>query len=252
MQITYVMGGLAREYGGELSWLVREWLDASDRSRMPLDPRAWGGPGALRSSFPACIAVKAAQEQGAEPAARYLRALREGILCGRRKLDAAEALVEEARRAGLDADRFRVDLDSNATLERFGADLEETRDPPHAARARGLMQEGTHGSRVERLVFPALRFVPAGDDEGEEGWRGGDDDYDDWRAAAIGAGAQPAGEPPPDVPGALARFGRLATVELEAACGLPGPRAPAELWRLAGEWRVRPLRVLTGELWELA
>jgi hypothetical protein len=51
---------------------------------------------------------------------------------------------------------------------------------------------------------------------------------------------------------ALARFGSMATVEVEAVCDLTGPRASAELWRLATEWRVKPVRVLTGELWEPA
>jgi hypothetical protein len=37
-----------------------------------------------------------------------------------------------------------------------------------------------------------------------------------------------------------------------AACDLPGPRAPAELWRLALEWRVKPRRAVGGELWEPA
>ena len=50
----------------------------------------------------------------------------------------------------------------------------------------------------------------------------------------------------------MRRFGRLATPEVAAACDLPGPRAAAELWRLASEWRVRPVRIVTGELWELA
>jgi hypothetical protein len=31
---------------------------------------------------------------------------------------------------------------------------------------------------------------------------------------------------------------------------VPGPRAPAELWRLASEWQVKALRVVTGELWD--
>jgi hypothetical protein len=37
-----------------------------------------------------------------------------------------------------------------------------------------------------------------------------------------------------------------------AVCELNGPLAAAELWRLATEWQVRPVRVVTGELWELA
>ena len=35
-------------------------------------------------------------------------------------------------------------------------------------------------------------------------------------------------------------------------CELPGPRAAAELWGLAQAWKLRPVRVLTGYLWEAA
>ena len=51
---------------------------------------------------------------------------------------------------------------------------------------------------------------------------------------------------------ALRRFGTMATPEVAVVCDLPGPRAPAELWRLALEWRVRPERLGTGYLWSLA
>jgi Thioredoxin len=245
--ITYVMGGLAREYRGDLSWLVKEWLDAADQSGMPLDPRVLQ-EAPLRSTFPACMAVKAAAEQGADAAERYLRTLREGILCRRRRLDSAEALVEEARGAGLDLQRFRIDLESHAIVESFGADLEETRSVPDAARDRGLAREGGHGSTGERLALPAIRFIGENGDQ----WRGGDDAYEEWRNAAVAAGARPGGEARPDVLAALKRFGRMATPEVEAVCDLRGPRAAAELWRLATEWRVRPDRFLTGELWEVA
>ena len=247
VQITYVMGGLAREYSGDLSSLVKEWLDAADQSGMPLDPRVWH-EAPLRSTYPACMAVKAATEQGAEAAGRYLRALREGIMCRRRRLDSAEALVEETRGAGLDAQRFRIDLESHAIVEAFGADLEDTRSIPDAARERGLAREGGRGSKVERLALPAIHFAGEAGDE----WRGSDDSNEEWRAAAIATGARPSGEPRPDVIGALKRFGRMATPEVEAVCDLPGPRVSAELWRLATEWRVRPTRFLTGELWEVA
>jgi putative protein-disulfide isomerase len=232
VEITYVMGGLAREFT-DLPGLVMRWLDDAAGSGMPVDPRIWGN-GAPRSSYPACIAFRAAAEQGAGAAERYLRALREGFMCRRRKLDAPEALVEEARRTGLDARRFRIDLESNATLEAFGADLEESRGEPE----------------VERLGLPALRFLPAGG--GREGWIGSGHAYEDWHAAAVAAGASPDADPHPDVPAALRRFGRLATAEVEAVCDLPGPRAGAELWRLAAEWRVKRVPVLTGELWEAA
>jgi putative protein-disulfide isomerase len=226
LHITYVMGGLAREFG-DRAGLVLSWLEQSAESGMPVDPRIWA-IGAPRSSYPACIAVKAAFEQGADAGERYLRALREGFMCRRRKLDAPHALIEEARHSGLDGERFRIDLESNATLEAFAQDLEQTRAFVAASPAE----------------LPILRF--------ESGWVGRADPYESWRAAAIEAGASPSGDPLPDVPAALGRFGRMATAELVAVCDLPGPRAGAEVWRLASEWRVRRLPVLAGELWELA
>jgi predicted DsbA family dithiol-disulfide isomerase len=229
LTITYVMGGLAREYSGDLSWLVTDWLDQSERSGMPLDPRPWlEAP--LTSTYPACMAVKAAAEQGAEPAERYLRAVREGILCFRRKLDSSEPLVEEARRAGLDAGRFRIDLGSHAIVEAFGADLEL---------ARAVPDDGG------RPALPALQL-------GDEHWVAGPAPYAEWRTAALAAGATPTDAPPPDVEAAVARFGSMAAAEVAAVCDLPGPRAEAELWRLATEWRVQPERVLTGTLWRAA
>ena len=224
LSITYVMGGLAREYEAPHEGRLLEWLGWADRSGMPLDPRLWA-EAPLRSSYPACMAVKAAAEQGPDAARRYLRAVREGLFCFRRRLDAKEALVEEGRGAGLDVARFRTDLDSHAIVEAFAADLELTRSAG--------------------LALPAICFGDEQPVSGEAGYR-------DWRAAALAAGAQPASDGPPDVLAALARFGRMATRELEAVCDLPGPRAEAELWRLATEWRVKPVRVLTGVLWELA
>jgi predicted DsbA family dithiol-disulfide isomerase len=228
---TFVMGGLARSFdadgGGRTLALVKSWLDAGERGGMPVDPRLWlEGP--LASSHPACLAMKAAAEQAPDGGARYLRALREGVMCFRRKLDGTEALVEEARRAGLDVERFRRALGSSATVEAFAADAEE-------AAALGAL--------------PALVFKGA---DGACHVVAGDIDHEACRAAALAAGAAPSEAPAPGVLDALRRWGRLSTTEVEAVCGLPGPRAAAELWRLALEWQVRPVRVLTGTLWEPA
>ncbi len=256
---TYVMGGLARDYtakdGGELSRaggpgdvyaaLVAHWLDVADEGGMPIDPRLWV-EGPIRTTYPACMAVKAAAEQAPDGGYAYLRALREGLLCLRRKLDTAEALVEEARRVRLDVPRFRIDLQSHAIVEAFGRDLEATRDVPEEARARGPIKASEGG---ERLPFPTMAFT------GEDGrchWVVGDRPYEDYRAAAEAAGAVPADAEPPGVLRALRRFGRMATAEVEAVCELATPRAGIELWSLASEWKVRPVRVLTGYLWEPA
>ena len=228
LEITYVMGGLAREFADPAA-LVATWLDHAAGSGMPVDPRIWSGD-PPRSSYPACIAFRAAAEQGPSAAERYLRGLREGFMCHRRKLDGPEALVDEARRAGIEPQRFRIDLESNATLEAFASDLEETRARPDP----------------ERLPLPAVRFIGG---DGER-WVGREHPYQDWRAAAVEAGAAAAAETPPDVMAALRRFGRMARAELEAVCDLPGPRAGAEVWRLASEWRAKRVPVLFGELWE--
>jgi len=233
--ITYVMGGLAREFSDPQASLGR-WLDAAAASGMPVDGRVWlGRP--PRSSYPACLAVKAADEQGLGGA--LLRRLRLALLCERRPCDGPEGLTELAREVpGLDMDRFAVDLQSNAITEAFGHDLERVRTEwPEA-----------HGS-TGRLPFPsfALRWG-----EGEAVGV-----FEDVTPAALLAAARRAGAGEPDGPWtideALRRFGRLGTPEVAAACGLPGPRAPAALWAAATEWRARAEPVAGGAvLWSAA
>lgn len=232
--ITYVMGGVARDASGVD--LTAEWLDVADRTGMPVDPRFWSD-GAMRSSYPACIAVKAAADQGAVP--QYLRAVHEGIFCFRRKLDSPEALTDVAREVGLDVPRFRIDVASNAALEAFGNDLERVRDVPEAARAADMV---VSRDGHDRLPLPTLKVEH---DDGRVDWVFGPKPYEEWRAAVGGTQREPA-----TIEQALARFGRMATVEIAAVCHLPGPRAAAEHWRLASEWQVKPIRVLTGWLWE--
>ena len=98
------------------------------------------------------------------------------------------------------------------------------------------------------MPLPTLALSPEG---GETRWLFGVQPYEAYRQAALDAGAEPQDERP-GVLDALHRFGRMAAVEVEAVCDLPGPRARAELWQLAADWRVRPVPVLFGELWELA
>ena len=234
LSVTYVMCGMARQFGDSAP-LVQDMLEASDRSGMPVDPRLWlAAP--PRSSHPACLAVKAVSEQ-ADPGP-YLRRLREGLMCRRRKLDSTDALIEEARAVpGLDLDKLRLAFGSHAIVEAFGADLD---------RAAGVPPEH-HAPGTGRVKLPSVEFRGASDGavQGVYGYS----DYASLAAAAIAAGAQPGRDAPLGVEDALRAFGSMATAEVGAVCDLPGPRAPAELWRLATEWRVRPERVGSGELW---
>jgi hypothetical protein len=190
--------------------------------------------------------VKAAAEQGAEAAYRYLRRLREGLMTERKKLDYPEALIGEAGAAGLDTQRFRIDLNSNAITEAFAADLDAARNPPAEAQQQG--KTGTTEGN-ERVSFPSAVF--RGEDGVERGVCGWSP-YDAYREAAVESGAKPVHELPSDPMEAIRRFGRCTARELEELTGKPRPVLQAELWSLAREWRLKPVAVLGGTFWELA
>jgi predicted DsbA family dithiol-disulfide isomerase len=250
---SLVMGGLARDVAPGVSpraslppgvrvGLMEEWLRVSAETGAPLDPLTWV-EGGIRTTYPACMAVRAAAEQGTDVAFAYLRRLREGIMCERLKLDHAEALVEVARQAGLDVERFRLGLRSNAITEAFGADLEATAALAAEQGARPPeSSEGAGGAALPTVVFAS---------EAGRKTVAGLQPLDAYRRAAQDCGARRQNARP-DVEEVVRRFGRVTTAEVELLCDLPGPRAQAELWRLAENWRVRPVRVLTGWLWEAA
>jgi putative protein-disulfide isomerase len=230
VSITYVMGGLAREFRKPLE-TMRHVLDASAETGMPTDPRLWLDAPPV-SSYPASQAVKAAAEQHLD--APYLRVVREGLMVDRLKLDGSAALTDAARRVpGLDVERFAIDLGSAAIVEAFASDME---------RAQAARRDGE-----PRVPFPSFAVRGADDDVH---WVYDSTDPAELRTAALAAGGTP--RPLPGVGEAVRRFGRMATPEVAAVCDRPGPLAAAELWRLAAEWRLRPERALTGELWSPA
>jgi predicted DsbA family dithiol-disulfide isomerase len=258
LRFTWVMGGLAREYGPDYRDeesgvgsgahcfvdLMALWLDVAAESGMPVDARLWSR-NPIFSTYPACQAVKAAAEQGSDAAYRYLRRLREGLMTELKKLDHVEALVGEAGPAGLDVERFRIDLASNAITEAFATDLEDVRHPPAEARVAGKVKRT---ERYERVSFPSAVFV-GGDGSKHGVW--GSQPYDRYREAALAAGVRAGEERRAEPIEAIERFGRCATRELEELTGRPRPVLEAELWTLARDWRLRPTAVAGGTLWEL-
>jgi putative protein-disulfide isomerase len=211
VRITYVMAGMARELNDPLR-LLDETLEASAWSGMPVDPRIWRER-PPKSTYPACQAVKAAAEQQLD--GPYLRVLREAIMCRRRAMDSADALVDAARAVdGLDIARFEIDLRSHAIVEAFAADLE----------------------RAGERELPTFVLE---DDAREVNGKVPPD--------GLASGARTAH---PGVADVLSRFGSVAAAEVAACCDLPQARAQAELWQLASQWRARPERVGGfGELW---
>ncbi len=259
LEVRWVMGGLARRFGRDYSDsegaigsgpdcfadLISHWLDVAAATGMPCDPRIWT-ENPLSSTYPACQAVAAACEQGWEPAGRYLRRLREGITVERRKLDHLDSLLAEAGPAGLDRERFEIDLRSQASIESLAADLERARDIPAEARAAGAVRR-TEGH--ERLSFPSSSFTGP---DGVRHWVFGGRDADAYRRAASAAGATQVNDGELAPLDALRRFGSCATRELSELSGRQRPVLEAELWSLARDWTLKPVDALTGTLWELA
>lgn len=259
LELVLVMGGLARRYGKDyrdeegaigsgsdcFADLMSHWLNVAGQTGMPCDPRIWT-KNPIESTYPACMAVEAAGEQGWEAGLRYLRRLREGLMCERRKLDTPSALLAEAEPAGLDVARFEIALSSHAAVESFSADIEEVRRIPEEARAAGKLSQ-TEGR--ERVSFPSLVFIGEdGAHRGVWGWQ----PLDSYREAALAAGANRVNSGPLAPLDAAARFGRITTREAEVLGETPGPPTCAELWRLAAEFKLRPIRALTGTIWEPA
>ncbi len=249
LEFVWVMGGLTRSYeGADLLQVVAQWLVDAAEGGMPCDPRIWT-ENPLDSTYPACQAVKAATEQGPEAAYRYLRTLREGILCERRKLDHAAALIAAAGRARIDRQRFEIDLRSHAITEAFGADLEEVRNPPQEARDADAIHRSSKGR--ERISFPSATFVGA--DGSRRGvWGSESVDPQKMREGALAVGARQVNDGALEPLDAIRRFGRCATRELEILAEKPLPVLEAELWGLARDWKLKPVRALTGTLWEPA
>jgi predicted DsbA family dithiol-disulfide isomerase len=136
------MGGLLRDwqsYQDPLNAVHRpaqmapQWFHVGKLSGVPVDERIWheDPPG---SSYPACIAVKAAGLQGRTSGERYLGRLRRAVMCERRNiarrevlLEVAEELAAEPGEAPLDRERFEEDLGSEEALAAFRRDLMEAR-----------------------------------------------------------------------------------------------------------------------------
>jgi predicted DsbA family dithiol-disulfide isomerase len=108
------------------------WMQARQVSGMPIDDRIWlEDPPS--SSYPACLAVKAAELQSAAAGESLLRRLREAVMVERRNVARGEvilAVAEELASADpsrFNLDRFRRDLEGRATLDALREDIKELR-----------------------------------------------------------------------------------------------------------------------------
>ncbi|WP_165423808.1 DsbA family oxidoreductase [Ktedonosporobacter rubrisoli] len=141
LQWHYRMGGLIANWRGyddpfnaiqNPAQMGPQWFQVREFSGMPLDEKIWHSdpPG---SSYPACLAVKAAERQGPAIAEQYLRRLREAVMLERRNIARQEILLAAAQEVKqipsqeeqFDLDRFRADLNAPETVEAFRQDLRD-------------------------------------------------------------------------------------------------------------------------------
>jgi len=154
VHLRYVMGGLVRDIADfydnlndirTTAEVAPHWRMVSERSGQPIDERLMEEiTDPHFSTWPACIAVKAAQGQGEAPGEAYLRRLRRAALTERRIISQPDVYLALAQEVpGLDPERFQTDVRSGTAERAFHADLAECR------------RYGVTG-------FPTLLFAAAG------------------------------------------------------------------------------------------
>ncbi len=118
-EIDYRMGGLLPDWsynsGGisKPSDVAHHWDEASLYYEMPIDGNVWlEDP--LDSSYPSCIAMKAAQIQSKEKAIQFMRILREKLYLEKKNIAKWENIADAAKTANLNVEKLKADYDGDA------------------------------------------------------------------------------------------------------------------------------------------
>jgi putative protein-disulfide isomerase len=139
----FVMGGMIPDWRSfhdpinsvhNPSQMAAQCYEAGRTTGMPFDERIWH-EGPPTSSYPSCLAVKAADRQGPDAGEAYLRRLREAVMTDRRDIARGEVLLAIADELAADpppgvafeAGRFREDLIAPEAAAAFQEDLREIR-----------------------------------------------------------------------------------------------------------------------------
>ena len=126
VRVLYKMGGITdditewkKEYGMQEDDALRQWVaESSELTGMPADKDYFLKSG-IKSTWPACIAFKAAQLQDEVLAERFLRRLTEVIALESKNGSDEDVYLKVAKEAGLDTARLRTDAKSKKTRELF-------------------------------------------------------------------------------------------------------------------------------------
>jgi len=239
LRISYKMGGLVEDMENffdpsnkisNIQQVAPHWQEASERHGMPVDIAVFSDISEdFKSTWPACVAFKAAEMQDTEKAARYLRRLREAAASERRAIHRTEVQVELAEEVGLDAERFKADLESKRAREAFLSDL-------HEGRRQGIG------------AFPS--FIVKNREEVSVHIHGYHS-YMDFLHTVERLSTQPLViSEPDDIPGFVSDYGHVATQEVAEAFGLTTGEALERLGGLVASGVIQKIPLGTGEFWE--
>lgn len=246
VDVEVVMGGLFEDFGPMKEQFARmsggQWKDSilafmnavAEHHRMPMDPAAMlESIDDFHSTWPGCIAAKAAEFQGLPLARRYLRRLREASLVEGRAIHRRNVQVELASEAGLDPARFVAALDDGTAEAAFRADLD-------VCRSRGV------------TGFPTFEVGRGEVGVRIEGWQPWEAFDETLRKLEPGLRARRVDAAPRNALELLRRHGRCATREVAAVFGTTDDEAEILLEELEAKGEVRRREAGTGLMWEIA
>lgn len=242
LSVRYVMGGLVKAMSAffdaanairSTAEVAPHWRMVSERSGQPIDERImlditdpnW-------STWPAGIAVKAAELQGAEVGERYLRRLRRAALAERIQVQLSEAQIELAAEVpGLDLTALQAAILDGRAEQSFHQDLA-------LCRAYGV------------TGFPTMLFRPAGAAAPEAGiLAGGYRSTSTYEQILRRLEPDLIAYPAREIEELVADYGPLTTRELAEISGVTSTALVGELEGRATAGRLEAWAVRGGHLW---
>ncbi|WP_245558419.1 DsbA family protein [Fulvivirga imtechensis] len=149
------------------------WKEAQHISGMPVNDKVWV-ENPPRSSYPACLAVKTAELQGAKAGEHYLRRVREAVMTELRDVARGDVLQQIAHEVAeewpglLDDEQFEHDFSSRAALSDFKKDLKRVKQiginryPTLTLKVKGRKGVMITGYRPYSVLLQALQSVCPG------------------------------------------------------------------------------------------
>ncbi len=244
--VEEVMGGLFEDFGpmkeqwsrmsgGRWQDSVLAFLNAvAEHHRMPMDTSGMASHmGDLDSTWPACIAVKAASLQGGAAGHRYLRALREALYIEGRSIHHRDVQIAVAGEIRLAVPAFTRGLEDGTAEAAFRQDLDRCKERAVTGFPTFELSHGTASVRME----------------GWQPWDAFDEAIQNLDASLH---IRPVDATPEEVRRLLQRFGRCATLEIAAILGVTDDEAEILLEELEARGSVTRREVGKGLFWALA